>query len=77
MISFKLFPNTFRQFQNLITRNKIIEEKILNVTTNPFTQRIHFIKIIIRSYLKSILNDSSHLYSAIRIANGLSNQILR
>ena len=77
MISFKLFPNTFRQFQNLITRNKTIEEKILNVTTNPFTQRIHFIKTIIRSYLKSILNDSSHLHSAIRIANGSSNQILR
>jgi hypothetical protein len=77
MISFKLFPHTFRQFQNLIDRNKLIEEKILNVSYNPLTQRIFNLIIIIRSYWKFIFNDSSHIYSVVGITNRSCNQILK
>jgi hypothetical protein len=77
MISFKLFPHTFRQFQNLIDRNKLIEEKILNVSYNPLTQRIFYLIIIIRSYWKFIFNDSSHISSVVGITNGSCNQILK
>ena len=38
MLATKIFPETFRNFQQLIARNQQVEHTLLSQTTNPYTQ---------------------------------------